>query len=285
MILFDGIELPLYARINQGGFGLSKLTPIWDELVSIKMLSKSLVNLASKANIDQIGIQDFVGQALASCKGGAGVNGYLAAQKTILTNNRIMMTDANDTFTRNELSNLGTWPDLLKMYIQMVGGSEGLTLSKTFGEHVSGFNSGDSEIVMYADTVRSNQKRHAKQWDRIDEVLELSIFGERKEITYEFLPVLIESDTQIANRVAANAATDSLYLSDNILTREQILRRLQAEDVYSISDEYVEEVAEKDKEIENFNPQQGDTELLEELKAAATPGSEDVVAKPSDAVE
>jgi phage-related protein (TIGR01555 family) len=284
LILFDGVELPLWARINQGGFGLSVFIPVWNELVNLKTLSASLINQAMKSNIDHLGVNDFLNLAASECRGDHALSAYFTARKNILSNQRIMVSDAEDKFTRNELSNLSSWPDLLKFNIQVVVGSVGIPLNRAIAEHISGFNSGDAELLTWADTIATKQKQKTSQLKKIDELIELSTFGERKDITYRFLPIFTESETQISNRVSTNSATDSQYLNEGLLSKEIVLKRMQEEGFYSISDGYIEEVAKKEKEMEDFAPQVGDDELLESLQRQTDTGDVNF-AQPLDALK
>ena len=285
LIIFDGLDLPLYARIRRAGFGLSRLTAIREELQHIKVLTKSLINLASKASVDHLGVNGFLNLALSQCQDGsssASMSGYLGAIKRILSNQRIMVTDAEDKFTRNELSSLNQWPDLLKFLIQMVSGPSGLTLGKVLGEGIAGFNSGDTEILQYANMISKRQSLINTQLKRLDDIVELSVFGERLDIKYKFNSIILESEGQKATRFATEANTDSLYLNDQVITREIILKRMQAQGEYSISDEYVAGVV-KAEEEEDFIDEMADPDLMADLdpeysRASGSP-------RPTDALD
>jgi phage-related protein (TIGR01555 family) len=285
LIIFDGLDLPLYARIRRAGFGLSRLTAIKDELQHIKVLTKSLINLASKASVDHLGVQGFLNLALSQCQdesSSASMSGYLGAVKRILSNQRIMVTDAEDKFTRNELSTLSSWPDLLKFLIQMVSGPSGLTLGKVLGEGIAGFNSGDTELLQYANMISKRQSLINEQLKRLDDIVELSIFGKRLDIKYVFNSIILESDGQKADRFAREASTDSLYLNDQVLTREIILKRIQAQGEYSISDEYIADVVKMEEE-DDFADEIADPDLMSDLEPVDTRASGS--ARPTDTLD
>lgn len=267
LIILDGIELPLYAQLNRAGFGDSRLTAVMNHINSLELLLKNLTNLAAKAVVDRIALKDFSDMAVKLCNnGGTELNNVLAVVKNVLSNQNIMVSDVEDKFSRNELEALSGWPDMLRFLIQVAGSGGDLPITKFIGEGVEGFNSGETGMLEYYDGINARQWGLTSQLVQADKVLELAYFGSEKNLQYDFVKLIPESATQVANRHLVEAQTDISYYEAGVLNRETVLRSMQDRSDYDLPDAYIEKEAQHEDEVEDLEDDNEIKALEEALK-------------------
>lgn len=83
----------------------------------------------------------------------------------------------------------------------------------------------------------------------LDEVLVRSALGFwPDDFNYVWNPMAQPDLTQIAAANKANAERDVLYLDSGVITKSQVMRRLQAEELYQLDDDKIAELEEYEDE-------------------------------------
>lgn len=259
LILFDGVELPLYSSLAQLSFGDSRLTSMLDILNAAKNTYLNIANLIAKANIDVIGMKDFNFSAAAN------IMDRMDVTQQVLSNLKILLMDAEDKFQRNELTNLNGLADLLLSYLQMIASGADMPLTRFLGTSVGGFSTGDNEIIEYYDSIAAKQTELEPQLTIIDGILEQETFGSPKNVNYEWLTLYEPTPTNRTSIQLQNAQRDESYLNLGVLTPKIIAEQLRKDGVYDLSDEYINQLSDEIQEFDfgdidetgDFNPKQG----------------------------
>lgn len=269
LIIFNGVDLPLYAAISQMTFGDSRLLAILDILNACKEIYLNIANLICRANIDVIGMKDF-DQAAAS--GVDGLLNKLDLQKQIAGNINKLIMDAEDSFTRNELQNTQSLSEILLTFFQMVASAANMPLTRFLGTSVGGFSSGDNEIIEYYESIAERQNGIRDQLETIDHIIEVIGFGKQLDIDYEFLSLHELSPLQKAQKETQDATRDATYLSNGVVTAAIVASQLRANGVYDgIDEEHINDLEQNEEDMSA----QEDADFQELLKGLSN--------KPADA--
>lgn len=240
LILFDGVELPLYSALNQLTWGDSRLTSMRTIIEACESLVLNISNLVTKANVDVIQLKEYM-QILASAPDD--LMNRLNFDKQLLGNYNKLILDAEDKFERNELSGLTGLADVLINFLQMVSGAAGMPLSKFLGVSINGFSTGENEIIEWYDTINERQNRINPQMVRLDQIMEMTTFGELKNIEYEWVSLHELTDLQNAQKQVQNAQRDEIYLRNGVVSEKVVGKQLMVDGVYDgLTDEDIEDL-------------------------------------------
>ncbi len=236
LVLFEGVPLSLYARMNQTGFGDSKLTCCLDILQSAQMLWLNISNLAVRANIDVIKVKDLE-IVLADSPNKFFAN--LKDRATIRNTLGVMAIDSEDDFVRNELAGLGTMGDLLMTYMQLIASIIPMPLTKLMGTSVAGFGTGNNEITQYYDEILAKQGNLSTQLKIVDEIIERSIFGEKKEIQFNWLTLYEPTAAEKSTVDLQKQQEYEGYQRMGIVSDQAIARKIKQEGIFDLSEEEI----------------------------------------------
>ena len=236
IILFDGVPLSLYARMNQTGFGDSKLTSCLDILQAAQMTYLNIANLIARANVDVVKIKDF---AEVISNNADNFFSSLRDQAQIRSSLGIMAIDSEDDFVRNELTGLGTMGDLLMTYLQMIASIIPMPLTKLLGTSVDGFGTGINEIIQYYDEILAKQNNLSVQLRIVDEIMERSVFGDVQNIKYNWLTLYEPTSAEKATVDLQKQQEYEGYQRMGIVSDQAIARKLKQEGIFDLSEEEI----------------------------------------------
>lgn len=156
MIRIDGVQLPYWQKISENLWGQSVLERLWDRLLAYDSTTTGVAQLVYKAHLRTLKIpnlRDYIGQGSAMMKGViAQVNMIRAMQ----TNEGLTLLDATDEFEVHAYTFSGLDTVLIQFGEQLCGAAE-IPAVRLFGQSPAGFNSGDSDLRSYYDTIKQNQ--------------------------------------------------------------------------------------------------------------------------------
>lgn len=189
LVRFNGAPHPesFYSWGVSNGWGDSVLTAVFDAVKNFDGTAANIASLVFEANIDVIGIPDFLDQ-LADPRYLQALNtrmGLVAANKGI---NRSIMKDAAETFERKQISFTGL-DSIFDKFIQEVSGAADIPATRLLGMSPSGLSStGEADLRNYYDHVNAEQTLTIEPAMRLlDEALIRSALGTRPpEIWYEW---------------------------------------------------------------------------------------------------
>lgn len=237
LIIFKGVEISLYASMQQMGFGDSKLLSCLELLQQAQMIWLNIANLIAKANIDVIGLKGYSHTAASDPEA---LYNVLGLQSNLLSSFKVLTMDADDTFNRHELGGITGLRDILVTYLQMISSAVPMPFSKFYGTGVGGFSTGDNEITDYYDSINARQGKLHTQLIKIDEIMERNLFGDYLEIQYEWLSLQEPSHSERLDSELKLAQTNQIYLQTEVLSPAIVAERLREEGKYSaLTDDFI----------------------------------------------
>lgn len=157
MIRLEGVVLPYWQRIAENLWGQSVLERMWDRLLAFDSTTTGVAQLVYKAHLRTMKVpelRDAIGQ------GGQAMNGILAQVNMIRamqTNEGLTLLDKEDEFETHSYTFAGLDAVLVQFGEQLCGAVE-IPAVRMFGQSPVGFNSGDSDLRSYYDSIKQNQE-------------------------------------------------------------------------------------------------------------------------------
>ena len=169
------------------------------------------------------------------------------------------LLDGSESLTRNSLNLSGLAPVMDQMFT-WISGASGIPVTKLFGTSAKGLAAtGEGDMKNYNDDVSSLQEfklRPALSY--IDEVMVRSTLGFMPDdYSFEWNPLEQMNDTELATAKYNNAQADIAYseLLGEALPKSLIMRNLQSNDTYNITDDMIDEqtsVEQAGNQIDDF---------------------------------
>ena len=156
-----------------------------------------------------------------------------------------MYIDSKDIYSRNELSSLVGLHELLMGTLQMIASAGKIPLTVFLGTSVDGFGTGDNEIRIYYDYIKSKQADISDQLAVVDRIIEMDLFGQEKEISYDWVSLQEPNAQEKVNLQLSNAQRDQIYLDRGIVSDRVVAHGLRKEGVYDLDDEDIEALDDK----------------------------------------
>lgn len=177
MVRMDGVELPYWQKIAENLWGQSVLERMWDRLLAYDSTTTGVAQLVYKAHLRTLkmpNLRDYIGQ------GGAVMNGVLGQVNMIRamqTNEGLTLIDKEDEFDV-QTYNFAGLDDVLVQFGEQLCGAVEIPAVRLFGQSPAGFNSGDSDLRSYYDSIKQNQEADlGPQVETLYRVAWLSEFG------------------------------------------------------------------------------------------------------------
>lgn len=246
LIIFTGRLLPVYSRLQNALWGDSKLTPLLKLLDRTESMWIGIDQLFRSANVDVIKLK---GYANILAKTPEKLRQRLGLDQNMISNWNKMLMDTEDEYSRNELGSLTGLSDVMKTFLQLVSGASGIPFSRFLGESMKGFSDGANEMITYYEKIQRKQQAIEDQLGIIDKIIEMSIFGELKGITYEWPSLITLSENEKSDVDVKKAQRDQIYLDSGIVTPRDVANNLMLSDTYpTITSDRLEEYSDEFQE-------------------------------------
>lgn len=248
--LFHGAKLPRrQERINLG-WGDSVLRRCVSEIADMVAGKDGVAELLQEVNIDVITRQG-LGDDMASDQDDAIVSRYaLFSQMKSVVN--LALLDGDEKLDRQTL-NLGGVAQVLETFMTWISGASRMPMTKIFGTSAQGMSAtGEGDEKNYHQSIRAQQNSSlAMSMRTLDEVLVRSALGNwPKTFDYEWNPLAIENGVEVAQGRLLEMQTHQLALQNQLVSRSQVMRELQANEQYQYDDDKLEEL--EDLEEDNL---------------------------------
>ena len=164
---------------------------------------------------------------------------------------QMALLDGDETYDRKTLNLSGVAP-IIEQFITFISAAARIPVTKLFGTSAKGMNAtGEGDLNNYYDMIRSYQVNNLGLSMRyLDEVLVRSALGNfPKQFDYVWNPLKQADLVQVAQANKINADRDAVYIESGVVTKSQIQRNLQSDEVYQFDDEQIQEL----EELENNN--------------------------------
>lgn len=262
VIRIDGIS-PLSvnswrASYNQW-WGVSELLRVISPINNETSMSESVNYLLQEASVGIISIEDLQ-DSLAGAPDSPNIDKLVGNINDTKSIYRTLYLDKTMDYTRLE-AQFNNIPDLFDKYYMILSAAADIPQTRFLGRSPAGLNStGDSDMHNYATKIASMQQSILVPiYNIIDEIVE-KILGIDDSINYIFKPLLDISDTDKADVGLKNAQRDQIYLTNNVVTENEVRQSLSDNEVFSEIDTDI------DMSIENGEKSDMINNELEEME-------------------
>lgn len=241
-IKFTGAKLPRRDRIIFQGWGDSYLRKCLEDIKDTVAGKDGISELMQMANVDVI-TREGLSEELASDQEKNIIERYqlFDSMKSIVNT---ALLDGDEKLDRLTLNLSGVAP-VLETMMTWVSGAAEIPSTRLFGRSPAGLNStGDSDLANYYDSIRSKQNSMlSRAMRRLDELIVRSAIGTMPDdYNYDWRPLVQPSEKEQAETHKTQAETDIMLLNANAIGRAQIMRRLEAQDVYQYNEGQIEQI-------------------------------------------
>jgi phage-related protein (TIGR01555 family) len=220
-----------YSLYNQD-WAVSELVRVLSSVEQEESMSSAINYLLQEASVTNLKIPDLK-DALAGAPDSDNIDTLVENINDFKSIYRTMYLDKDMELNRLE-PNFDNFSDLFDKFYLRLSAAADIPQTRFYGRSPSGLNSsGDSEMQNYAIMIASKQQDILVPiYNKIDLIIE-KMLGMSESIKYEFKPLLdISSETQ-ADIEYKDAQRDQIYLSNNVITSEEVRDNLKKHSVYS----------------------------------------------------
>jgi phage-related protein (TIGR01555 family) len=224
VIRLGGVKLPYWQRISENLWGQSELERLWDRLLAFDSTTAGVAQLVYKAHLRTYSVEDL--REILSSGGDAqtGLIQQIAMMRQMQTNEGITLMDAKDKYEAHQYTFSGLDSVLMQFGEQLAGATE-IPLIRLFGQSPAGFDTGDSTMRMYNESIKQRQtSKIGPGVEKLYRVGYISTFGNEppKVFDIKFRPLWQMTDTEKGEN--ASKITDAV----NKAYESQIVRRATA---------------------------------------------------------
>lgn len=245
---FVGDRLPLRLNQTTWGWGASKLVPAISHINALTHAMAGLSDLIGQCNLDVVSVEGLNDQ-LTSDQEGNIINRFRSYNLSKSINNMSIL-DSTEKLERMTLS-LGGVSPVIEQLITMVSASARIPVTKLFGTSAKGMNAtGEGDMRTYHESLRAIQSEMYEPLCQLDEVLVRSALGEWDDnFDFEWNDLEVVDEESKARAQLLHAQRDAVYLEQNIITKSQVQRALQSDEVYQFDDEEIAALEEAESQM------------------------------------
>ena len=248
--LFTGLKCPDHIRLQMQGWGLSIFEAIISPLTQYLKSMAVALELIDEAKIDIITILNLA-DTLMTPDG----ERLIRKRLQLVTNNKnykaSIAMDANDNYDQKQIHFSGL-PEMIVQIQYLVCAALKRPYSKIFGKGSSGFSSGEDDLENYNTIVDSEIRTPATQLIKwVVNLRAQQLFGrELPDFRPHWKPLRVMTEKDEAD-INSKKTADYLQLCDRqIMTKQQVARKLTEEGYILFSDEEIEAID------DSFNPEE-----------------------------
>lgn len=233
---FMGAKLPRRRRQITQGWGDSELRKCMADLKSVVSAKDGISELMQEANIDVI-TREGLAEDLSTDQDTAIIDRYtmFSQMKSLI---HLALLDGDEKLDRLTLNLSGVAP-MMEILMTWISGAADIPATRLFGTSAQGMNAtGEGDLKNYYDSLRSKQ---ASQLDPginwLDQVMVRSALGNMPEdFNWDWNRLSQPNRKEESEASKVEVETDVLLLDAGVITKAQIMRRLQSAEMYQFDD-------------------------------------------------
>lgn len=248
VVRFTGIDLPYHDAVQENLWGQSVAERLWDRLIAFDSTTVGAAQLAFRAYLRTIKIKNLRAMIGGNDTAQKAVAKQLEFVRAGQSNEGMTVLDAEDEFMTSSYSFAGLDSVLIQMGQQLSGAVQ-IPLVRLFGQSPSGFNSGESDLRNYYDSI--DTKRETRLRDPVQTILDLLYRNRFKdtlppEVGFKFNSLWQLTPEQRANIAKTVTDTVTSASSSGLISDRVALKELQQASAYTgvftnITDEDIEQ--------------------------------------------
>lgn len=241
-IRFVGAKLPRRQRVLLQGWGDSQLRRCLEDIKDTVAAKDGIAELMQSANIDVI-TREGLSEDLSTDQEDAIIKRYtLFDQMKSIINTALL--DGDEKYDRVTLNLSGVAPVIDTLMVWIAGAAD-IPVTRLFGTSAKGLNAtGEGDLKNYYDSIRSQQ---TSQLDRpmamLDAIMVRSAVGSMPaDYNYDWNRLTQPNRKEEAEAKKIEAETDVILLDAGVVGRGQVMRRLEADEVYQYQDGVIDQI-------------------------------------------
>lgn len=246
-----GEYLPKNLRANQrSGWGDSALRKCFEQLKGIDSSYKAVVEMMNRSNYDILKVQGL--QQMLSTGNENGVMERMQLHGMSMSSFGFSFADKEGEEIERLSYQFGGISDTLSALNTFISGASDIPVTRLFGESAKGMSAtGEGDMNNYYNMIAGKQEsKYRRILTQIDEVVLRSELGSFPEdYSWDWNPLSQPSDQEVAQTNLAQSNADNIYLQSGIIKPHHILKRLQQEGTYAISDEEVDQAENESEDL------------------------------------
>lgn len=250
---FRGAKLPQRLRMQTLGWGDSELRKCMEELKDTIAAKGGIAELMQEANLDVITAEGLADKLTTGQE--AAVTERYAQYGLMKSIFRLSLLDSEEKLDRMTLNLSGVAP-VLEILKSFVIGCTGIAATRLFGDQSKGLgNDGQGDLNNYYDNIRAKQNTQLDPaLSPLDQVMVRSAVGSMpKDYNFDWNRLYQPNRKEEAEARKIEAETAVIYLDSQIVSRSQVMRNLESDEVYHFDEGYIDEVAEAEKIVPGVN--------------------------------
>lgn len=250
---FRGAKLPQRLRMQTLGWGDSELRKCMEELKDTIAAKGGIAELMQEANLDVITAEGLADKLTTGQE--AAVTERYAQYGLMKSIFRLSLLDSEEKLDRMTLNLSGVAP-VLEILKSFVIGCTGIAATRLFGDQSKGLgNDGQGDLNNYYDNIRAKQNTQLDPaLSSLDQVMVRSAVGSMpSDFNFDWNRLYQPNRKEEAEARKIEAETAVIYLDSQIVSRSQVMRNLESDEVYHFDEGYIDEVAEAEKIVPEMN--------------------------------
>jgi phage-related protein (TIGR01555 family) len=264
VIRLEGVRLPYYQRLMENLWGMSTIERLYDRLTMFDAATAGASQLIHKSFLRTLKMKGLREALAAGGKAAKGVIAQVSMMRRFQQNEGISVVDGDDEFDIAQSSGIAGMADMLGRFGEQISGALQIPLVRLFGQSPAGFSSGESDLRMYYDGIRQQQRRHLQL--PMTRVFRCIAMSEGIKIPsgfgVEFRPLwqLTEKEQAETAVVVTNAINEAIQMG--VISKSTAMKELrQSSEVTgiftNITDEDIEAAEKEDAVMEPPAPGEG----------------------------
>lgn len=158
-IRLEGIKLPYWQRVQENLWGESVLERLYDRMVAFDSATTGAAQLVYKSYVRTYKVKGLREVIAAGGPAMQGLISYVDMMRRFQNIEGVTLLDGEDDFAAEGHTAFSGLSDALTQFGQQLSGALQIPLVRLFGQSPSGFNSGDSDIRLYYDSIKQQQEK------------------------------------------------------------------------------------------------------------------------------
>ncbi len=238
VIAFNGIKVPKSQRHAFRNWGASIYQKMRAAIGRVNVAYGAGSAMLHEASLDIISIQGLF-TMIGDCEGENKIMQRMTLSQLTKSNYNMLMKDTEEEFTKIT-QNFAGIPDMIREMVIAVSGASEIPVTRLLGISPSGLNAtGQADLTNYYDSVRAKQILElGPKLKKFDAIIQQHVFGRQLpdfKSTFNDLwaPNKLEASDILQKTIDAHEKAMSF------IPLEVILKQIQADSVYQITDEQI----------------------------------------------
>jgi phage-related protein (TIGR01555 family) len=229
VIRFVGVQLPFDERQAEQSWGASVVERAYDRILALDSSTHGAANLMLRSFLRVIKVDRLREILAGGGKAEAALTKMFDMIRIMQTSEGLTLLDKDDEFQTYNWSFAGM-ADGLQAFAEQIAGATGIPLVRLLGQSPKGFSTGESDLEIYYDTIRTQQDDDLRPaYEKLLPVCAMSKFGQPmpEGTQFSFKPLQTPSEVDKSTIATADAQGVAGLFAAGIIDEVQALTALR----------------------------------------------------------